>query len=82
MPRRQLLLVVVVFGVAAGPLDPGSGLTGTLHYREAVLEVAGGRRAGSIKGARGGRRDAKKEGASSEWDRPRSGGFLRSRVDF
>ena len=32
MPRRQLLLVVVVFGVAAGPLDPGSGLTGTLHY--------------------------------------------------
>ena len=32
MPRRQLLLVVVVVGVAAGPLDPGSGLTGTLHY--------------------------------------------------
>ena len=31
MPRRQLLLVVV--GVAAGPLDPGSGLKGTLHYR-------------------------------------------------
>ena len=29
--RQQLLLVVVV-GVAAGPLDPGSGLTGTLHY--------------------------------------------------
>ena len=32
MPRRQLLLVAVVGGVAAGPLDPGSGLTGTLHY--------------------------------------------------
>ena len=32
MPRRQLLLVVVVVGVAAGPLDSGSGLTGTLHY--------------------------------------------------
>ena len=30
--RRQLLLVVVVIGVAAEPLDPGSGLTGTLHY--------------------------------------------------
>ena len=30
--RRQLLSVVV--GVAAGPLDPGSGLTGTLHYKD------------------------------------------------
>ena len=30
--RQQLLFVVVVVGVAAGPLDPGSGLTGTLHY--------------------------------------------------
>ena len=30
--RRQLMLVFVVVGVAAGPLDPGSGLTGTLHY--------------------------------------------------
>ena len=32
MPRRRLLLVIVVGGVAAGPLDPGSGLTDTLHY--------------------------------------------------
>ena len=39
MPRRQLLLVVVV-GVAAGPLDPGSGLTGILHYTSRS-EVAG-----------------------------------------
>ena len=26
------MVFVVVVGVAAGPLDPGSGLTGTLHY--------------------------------------------------
>ena len=37
MPRRQLLLVVV--GVAAGPLDPGSGLTGTLHYKMIYVNV-------------------------------------------
>ena len=39
MPRRQLLLVVVVVGVAAGPLDPGSGLTGTLHYSKLDLRA-------------------------------------------
>ena len=43
MPRRQLLLVVVVFGVAAGRLDPGSGLTGTLHYRSPALIDASNR---------------------------------------
>ena len=39
MPLRQLLLVVVVVGVAAGPLDPDSGLTGTLHYRRSMGQL-------------------------------------------
>ena len=53
MPRRQLLLVVVVFGVAAGPLDPGSGLTGTLHYtRQHPLEPRSGFRWGRVERGR------------------------------
>ena len=34
-----MLIFVVAVGVAAGPLDPGSGLTGTLHYNEYRLKL-------------------------------------------
>ena len=48
------MLVVVVGGVAAGPLDPGSGLTGTLHYRlKTLVMFIEGRRDGGAKYRRG-----------------------------